>query len=85
MVRAVTPHVAQKSRHSAIDGRTTRHTRATPSRRSGERRSTSPLAGAKTVGTMAQTMLRGVDRLGAQFTLTMAACNLARLPKLLAA
>ena len=30
-------------------------------------------------------MLRGVEKLGAQFTLTMAACNLARLPKLLSA
>jgi len=34
---------------------------------------------------MAQTMLRGVSRVGALFTLTMAACNLARLPRLLAA
>nr|MCE2747805.1 IS5/IS1182 family transposase [Rhodobacter sp.] len=39
---------------------------------------------AKTVGPMAQTMLRGVKRVGAQFTLTMAACNLARLPRVLA-
>jgi hypothetical protein len=30
-------------------------------------------------------MLRGFERVGAQFTLTMAAYNLARLPKLLAA
>jgi hypothetical protein len=43
-----------------------------------------PLECAKTVGSMAQTMLRGTERLGAQFTMTMTACNLARLPKLLA-
>ncbi|WP_412509948.1 transposase, partial [Roseovarius sp. SYSU LYC5161] len=40
---------------------------------------------AKTVGGMAQTVHRGLDRVRAQFTMTMAACNLARLPKLLAA
>jgi hypothetical protein len=39
----------------------------------------------ETVGPMAQTMRRGVKRVGAQFTLMMAACNLARLPRLLAA
>jgi hypothetical protein len=43
-----------------------------------------PFGWAKTVGPMAQTMLRGVKRVGAQFAFTMAACNLARLPKLLA-
>ncbi|MCE6949505.1 IS5/IS1182 family transposase, partial [Cereibacter sphaeroides] len=40
---------------------------------------------ARIVGPMVQTMLRGVKRIGVQFTLTMAACNLARLPRLLAA
>ena len=39
---------------------------------------------AKTVGGMAQTVYRGVERVRARFTLTMAACNLARLPRLLA-
>jgi hypothetical protein len=42
------------------------------------------LIGLKTVGGMAQTTLRGVERVCARFTLTMAANNLARLPKLLA-
>ena len=32
---------------------------------------------------MAQTMLRKTDRVRACFTLTMAACNVARLPRLL--
>ena len=44
-----------------------------------------PFGWAKTVGGMAQTIHRGLDRVRARFTLTMAACNLARLPKLLAA
>jgi len=33
---------------------------------------------------MAQTMLRDTETFGAQMTMTMAACNLARLLKLLA-
>ena len=80
----VTPHVAQKARHSAIDGRTTRHAGYALSQK---RRKTieEPFGWAKTVGGMAQTVLRGLDRVRARFTLTMAANNLARLPKLLAA
>ncbi|WP_145111403.1 IS5 family transposase [Cereibacter sediminicola] len=94
----VTPHVAQKARFSAIDGRTTRHEGYALSQRCRKkidlRRGNDPLdrclilltfGWAKTVGPMAQTMLRGVKRVGAQFTFTMAACNFARLPRLLAA
>ncbi|MBP1806338.1 hypothetical protein J2Z33_002195 [Rubellimicrobium aerolatum] len=33
---------------------------------------------------MVQTVTRSVERVRARFTLTMAACNLARLPRLLA-
>lgn len=79
----VTPHVAQKARHSAIDGRTTRHEGYALSQK---RRKTieEPFGWAKTVGGMAQTVYRGVERVRARFTLTMAACNLARLPRLLA-
>ena len=80
----VTPHVAGKSRHSAIDGRTTRHPGYAVSQRR-RKKIEEPFGWAKTVGNLAQTMLRGVNRLSAQFTLTMAANNLARLPKLLAA
>lgn len=43
-----------------------------------------PFGWAKTVGDMAQAMLRGVERVYARFTLTMVANNLARLPRLLA-
>ena len=80
----VTPHVAQKSRHSAIDGRTTRHPGYAQSQRR-RKKIEEPFGWAKTVGGMAQTMYRGIERVRARFTLTMAACNLARLPKLLAA
>lgn len=80
----VTPHVAQKIRYSAIDGRTTRHPGYALSQKR-RKKIEEPFGWAKTVGPMAQTMLRGVKRVGAQFTLTMAACNLARPPKLLAA
>jgi IS5 family transposase len=80
----VTPHVAQKARHSAIDGRTTHHPGYALSQRC-RKKIEEPFGWAKTVGGMAQTVHRGLDRVRAQFTMTMAACNLARLPKLLAA
>jgi transposase len=80
----VTPHIAQKSRHSAIDGRTTHHPGYAQSQRR-RKKIEEPFGWAKTVGGMAQTVHRGLDRVRAQFTMTMAACNLARLPKLLAA
>ena len=80
----VTPHVAQKARHSAIDGRTTRHLGYPLSQRR-RKKIEEPFGWAKTVGGMSQTVHRGLDRVCAQFTMTMAACNLARLPKLLTA
>lgn len=80
----VTPHVAQKARHSAIDGRTTQHPGYALSQRR-RKKIEEPFGWAKTVGGMAQTFHRGLDRVRATFTMTMAACNLARLPKLLAA
>ena len=80
----VTPHIAQKARHSAIDRRTTHHPGYALSQRS-RKRIEEPFGWAKTVGGMAQTVHRGLNRVCAQFTMTMAACNLARLPRLLAA
>ena len=80
----VTPHIAQKVRHSAIDGRTTHHPGYAVSQRHRKKIEES-FGWAKTVGGMAQTVHRGLDRVRAQFTMTMADCNLARLPKLLAA
>ena len=80
----VTPHVAQKARHSAIDGRTTRHEGYALSQKH-RKKIEEAFGWAKTVGGMAQTMYRGVERVRSRFILTMAANNLARLPRLLTA
>jgi hypothetical protein len=75
----VTPHVAQKSRYSAIDGRTTRHQGYDLSIKH-RKRIEEAFGWAKTVGGMAQTMYRGVERVRPRFILTMVANILARLP-----
>ena len=80
----VTPHVARKSRYSAIDGRTTRHDGYALSLKH-RKRIEEAFGWAKTVGGMAQTVYRGVERVRSRFILTMAANNLARLPRLLGA
>jgi IS5 family transposase len=80
----VTPHVAAKAKGSAIDGRTTRHAGYAISQRI-RKRIEEAFGWSKTVGPVAKAMLRGLDREGGQFTLTLAAYNLARLPRLLAA
>ena len=80
----VTPHVAKKSRYSAIDGRTTRHEGYAVSIKH-RKRIEEAFGWAKTIGGMAQTVYRGVERVRSRFILTMAANNLARLPRLLAA
>lgn len=80
----VTPHVAQKSRYSAIDGRTTRHEGYALSIKH-RKRIEEAFGWAKTVGGMALTVYRGLERVRSRFILTMAANNLARLPRLLAA
>lgn len=80
----VTPHVAQKSRYSAIDGRTTRHEGYGLYLK--HRKWIEEAFGwAKTVGGIAQTVYRGIERVRSRFVLTMGANNLARLPWLLAA
>lgn len=80
----VTPHVAQKSRYSAVDARTTRHQGYDLSIKH-RKRIEEAFGWAKTVGCMAQTVYRGVERMRSRFILTMAANNLARLPRLLRA
>lgn len=80
----VTPHVARKSRYSAIDGRTTRHKGYALSLKH-RKRIEEVFGWAKTVGGMAQTVYLGVERVRSRFILTMAANNLARLPRLLGA
>jgi transposase len=80
----VTPHIAAKAKTSAVDARTTRHAGYAMSQR--KRKLIEEAFGwGKTVGPIAKTMLRGLDRVRTQFTLTMAAYNLAKLPRLLVA
>jgi transposase len=82
----VTPHVARNTanRRSALDGRTTRHPGYAVSQRLRKRIEES-FGWIKTVGGLRKTRHRGSARVGWLFTLTAAACNLVRLPKLLAA
>ena len=80
--RKITPHVAQKAKGSAIDGRTTRHAGYAVSQRR-RKLVEEPFGWAKTIGGLARPMLKGVARIGFRFTFTMAGYNLVRLPKLL--
>jgi transposase len=82
----VTPHVAQNltNRRSAIDRRTTRHPGYAVSQRI-RKRIEEAFGWIKTSGGLRKTRHRGNPRVGWAFTLTAAACNLIRLPKLLAA
>jgi transposase len=81
----VTPHIAQNtSRRSAIDGRTTRHPGFALSQQV-RKRIEERFGWIKTVAGLRQTRHRGTARVGWLFTLTAAACNVVRLPKLLAA
>jgi hypothetical protein len=57
----VTPHVARKSRHSAIDGRTTRHESHALSQKHCKRIEEA-FGWARTIGGMAQTVYRGIER-----------------------
>ena len=81
----VTPHVAQNTsnRLSAIDRRTTRHPGYAVSQRI-RKRIEEAFGWIKTSGGLRKTRHRGKARVGWTFTLTAAACNLVRLPKLLA-
>ncbi len=89
---AVTPHIARndavtktgKRRRSAVDARTTRHPGYAVSQRV-RKRIEEAFGWAKTVGGLAKTKLRGTRRVAFKFTFTMAAYNLIRMPRLLAA
>jgi hypothetical protein len=82
----VTPQVAQNTagRGSAIDGRTTRQPGYAASQRA-RKRIEEAFGWIKTVGGLRKTRQRGIERIGWMFTLSAAACNLLRLPKLLGA
>lgn len=79
----VTPHVAQNTRRrrSRIDGRTTRHKGYAKSIHARHRVET-PFGWGKFNRPLAQTMLRGLDRVGAQAKLVFASYNLARIAAL---
>lgn len=89
--RSVTPHIAVdgrlsklgKRRLTRIDRRTTRHPGYAASQRL-RKRIEEGFGWIKTTGGLAKTRHRGLDRVGWMFTLTAAAYNLVRLPKLLA-
>lgn len=84
--RCVTPHVAQKvsGRRSAIDGRTTRHPGYGASIRI-RKRIEEVFGWVKSAAGQGKTRFRGLPRVRFAFTLTIAAYNLIRLPKLLEA
>lgn len=90
--RKVSPHIAidghltktGKRRKTRIDRRTTRHPGYAVSQRSRKRIEES-FGWIKTAAGLAKTRHRGLDRVGWMFTLTATACNLVRIPKLLAA
>jgi transposase len=80
----VTPHVAQKIKGSAVDGRTTRHAGYGMSQR--KRKLVEEAFGwGKTIAGMAKVKVRGVRSVRHAFTIAMAAYNLIRMPRLLAA
>ena len=81
-----TPHVAQNitgHRGSNLDGRTTRH----PGYQISQvirKRIEEANGWIKTIGGMQRAPFRGLPRMGWAFQLNAAACNLVRLPQLLA-
>lgn len=82
--RGATPHVAQNQsgRRSAIDGRTTRHPGYAISLRI-RKRIEEVFGWTKSSARQGKTRFRGLPRVRFAFTLTVAAYNLVRLPKLL--
>jgi transposase len=80
----VAPHVASKSKGSAIDARTSRHAgyKISQAKRYWVEK---PFGWMKTVGGLRKVKLRGLDKLRWLFTFTAAAFNLWRIPKLRAA
>jgi transposase len=76
-----TPHVAQKRRGSAVDGRTTRHEGYRVSQQ--KRKRVEEIFGwMKTVGGLRKLRHRGLELVGWMFTFTAAAYNLVRIRNL---
>ncbi len=81
---SVAPHVAAKASRSALDGRTTRHAGYKASQKL-RKRIEEVFGWTKSSAGLRQTRHRGLARVGWQFTFTMAAYNLIRMPRLLEA
>ncbi len=78
----VTPHIAQKSKGSAIDKRTTRHAGYQASLK--VRKRVEEIFGwVKTTGLLRKTRHRGLERVECAFTLAAAAYNLVRMRSLI--
>ena len=77
----VTPHIAAKSKGSAIDRRTTRHAGYALSQQK-RKMVEEPFGWGKVIGGLARVKLKGVARQGFAFTFVMAAYDLVRLPRL---
>jgi hypothetical protein len=90
--RSVSPHIAidghvrvtGRPRKTSVDGRVTRHSGYAVSQRC-RKRIEEVFGWIKSSARLAKVKLRGHDRVDAAFTLALAAYNLIRLPKLLAA
>jgi hypothetical protein len=82
--RCVTPHVAQNTsgRRSAIDGRTTRYPGYAANQRV-RKRIEEVFGWVKSAAGQGNTRFRGLARVRFAFTLSVVACNLIRLPRLL--
>lgn len=81
----IAPHVACNDTRrggSAVDGRTTRHDTYRASQRV-RKRIEEVFGWAKTIGQMRKTKLRGFERVGFQFVLTMTGYNLVRMRNLM--
>jgi hypothetical protein len=76
-----TPHVAQNTRHSAIDGRTTRHRGHEISQRI-RKRVEEPFGWIKTIAGGRQLRYRGRERNRAWFKITTAVYNIIRITAL---
>jgi len=80
--RNATPHVAQKVKGTAVDGRTTRHAGYRTSQR--VRKRVEEIFGwIKTTGCLRKTRHRGLDRVEEMFTLATTAYNLVRMRTLI--
>ncbi len=80
----ITPHVAQRSDGSAIDGRTTRHPGYTRSQRA-RKRVEEIFGWLKTIGSLRKTRYRGLRQVGWMLTFTAVVYNLVRIRNLVEA